>query len=341
MRILVLNPSPNELKYSLVEVPDAVCFEEAIKNWQVENIIKLLKKIKAEICGKIDAVAIRTAMGGTEFKGSVIVNNETKEKIAKLFPQAPMHLPMVLNLINAAQQTIKNVPIALVFDSAFFASLPNREALYGIDGSLSNKLNIRRFGYNGLFHKAAAEEMGGRSKIVSICLEPRPETTAIMYGQAIMVSSGATPIEGIPGQKSCGDIDGSIILALAEKKGLSPEQINIELTENSGIKGLAGKFMTINDVFESKDAKIKSIADIIFYRILMTCGNAIAAMGGVDTIIVSGRYAKDAGKVVIEKLKTKLENFISKNKKVKWEIFDKPLNEIIAEEAVIAVLKNN
>jgi acetate kinase len=162
-----------------------------------------------------------------------------------------------------------------------------------------------------------------------------------MDGQAVMVTSGATPIEGIPGQKSCGDIDASIVLALSEQKGWSPEQINIKLTEESGIKGLAGKDMTIKDVFESKDKKIKEIAEIIFYRILLACGMAIAAMGGVERIIFSGRYAKDAGKIIKEKLEKKLSNFVrGNNKKIKWTIFEKPLNEIIAEDAIATILKN-
>jgi len=345
MNILVLNPSPAELEYSFCEMPEYKVFiGKVIKNWQVDNVQETLKKILTDIKKvlkkepQIEAVAIRAAMGATVFKDSVIVTDEVKKKITRLFPQAPMHLPVVLNLIDRVEDVIKKIPIVIVFDSGFFASLPPREAAYGVEGVLAKKLNLRRYGYHGLFHKAAAEETG---KTISICLESRPEVAAIMDRRALMVTSGATPIEGIPGQKSCGDIDASIVLALSEKKGWSPEQINIELTEQSGIRGLAGKNVTMKEVFESEDKKIKDIAEIIFYRILLACGMAIAAMGGVDRIVFSGRYAKDTGKIIKEKLKKKLSNFAGKNNnKIEWIIFEKQINEIIAEDALVAILKN-
>jgi len=341
MKILVINPSPSELEYSFYGIPEYKTQAlEVIKSWQIEEAQSVLERIlkdgekvlkKDE---KIDVIAVRAAMGGTEFKNSVIATQDVKKKLTKLFAQAPMHLPMVVNLLNAVEKRMKGVPVVLSFDSGFFAELPQRETIYGMESSLARKLNLRRYGYHGLFHKAAAQEYRG-NKIISICLEPRPEVAAILDGKAIMVTSGATPIEGIPGQKNCGDIDASIVLALAEKKKLSPEQINIELTENSGIKGLAGQNLTIKEVFERNDDKVKSAAEIILYRILLACGMSISAMGGVERIIFTGRYA-DTGKLIEQKLQKKLGVF---DRMIKWTIFSKLLIEILAEDAVITILR--
>ncbi|MFA5292659.1 MAG: hypothetical protein WC496_06445 [Phycisphaerae bacterium] len=344
MNILVLNPSPAELEYSFCRIPEyKIPAGKILKNWQAEDMSETMKRIVSDINKsfkneKIEAIAIRAAMGGTEFKAPVIVTDEAREKIIKLFPQAPMHLPLVVNLIDITKEILHGIPVVAVFDSGFFANLPHREAFYGVGSDLSNKLNLRRYGYHGLFHKAASEESG---KVISICLEPRPETAAIADGRALMVTSGATPIEGIPGQKSCGDIDASIVLALSEKKGWTPEQINIELTEKSGIRGLAGKNVTIAEVFRSEDKKIKCVAEIIFYKILIACGMAAAAMGGVDRIVFSGRYAEETADIIKEKLEKKLKGFCKRNKsKIKWTAFKKTINEIIAEDALITILKN-
>ena len=75
------------------------------------------------------------------------------------------------------------------------------------------------------------------ARIISICLEPQPEVAAVKGLRALMVTSGATPLEGIPGHTTCGQIDPSIVLTLSESAGWGPEKINTELTKQSGLLG--------------------------------------------------------------------------------------------------------
>ena len=106
-----------------------------------------------------------------------------------------------------------------------------------------------------------------------------------------MSSSGVTPLEGIPGETTCGAIDPGVILAMAEDLGWGPELINRVMTRESGLTGYAGRPVTFADLFEAHDMESVQLQEMVKYRLLLACGAGIAAMGGLDAIVFSGRYA--------------------------------------------------
>ena len=187
----------------------------------------------------------------------------------------------------------------LVFETAFFTGLPSREYLYALDADLPRVQGLRRYGFHGILHEAAcretvrrhhAERLRGMPRILSICLEPRPELAAVCGLQPVMVTSGATPLEGLPGQTSCGELDPSIVIALATEHGWGAEQINTALTQESGFKGLTGADATLEQLYKADSASSRLAREIFQYRLLLACGAGMAAMGGLDAIVFSGRF---------------------------------------------------
>ena len=304
MNILVLSSGHNDTLWNYFEYGKAV-FAGTSKNNSFQSITKH--------CGKLlDAIAIKIAFGGSVFKKPVLATAEAISKLEKLVPDAPFHLPPALELIKRCSPVFRDVPIVLIFETAFFAHLPARESMYGIDVNIAEKLGLRRFGFNGIYHEAACDmirrlpaKRKSPARIISICLENQPEIAAVIGNHPVMVSSGATPLEGIPGQTSCGQLDPSLVLTLAEKKHWGPEQINNILTQESGILGLTGKKLSLEDVFKSESKKIALARQIITYRVLLACGAAMAAMGGLDAIIFSGKSAQ-LGKILGPHLVSKL-----------------------------------
>ena len=128
-------------------------------------------------------------------------------------------------------------------------------------------------------------------RMISICLEPIPELTAVKGRRVLMTTGGATPLEGIPGHTSCGTIDPSIVLTLSEKMGWGPEKINTVLTQESGLLGLTEKATTLEAVLTSDATDCQLAAQICRHSLLNACGAGIAAMGGLDAMVFSGRYA--------------------------------------------------
>ncbi|MBN2377799.1 MAG: acetate/propionate family kinase [Sedimentisphaerales bacterium] len=249
----------------------------------------------------VEAVALRVPFGGTVFRGPTLVTSQVESKLKDLIPQAPMHIPVIMNLIEACQVVFAGAAIVLVFETSFFADLPDRESLYGLEAQSARSMKLRRFGFCGIYHESACRAAGRRQRedgsravpnILSICLEPQPEISAVRGNRPMMVTGGWTPMEGIPGQSNCGEIDPSIVLALSKKMNWGPEQVNRTLTRESGLGALAGKAVTLEEVFGSEKPEMVLAQEVLKYRILMACGAGVAALAGVDVIVFSGRYRK-------------------------------------------------
>ena len=88
--------------------------------------------------------------------------------------------------------------------------------------------------------------------ILSVCLEPRPELAACVGRRPVMVTGGNTPVEGLPGERSCGDLDPSVVLKLAHDTHWGPEEASRILTQESGLRGLAGRVVSLADVLQSR-----------------------------------------------------------------------------------------
>ena len=248
---------------------------------------------------KPEAVAVRVLYGGNEFKAPTICDESVMEKLKSLIPQSPLHIPLAIKLITLLEKTIPALETILFFETALFADLPIQEQVYALSDEFAD-MTVRRFGYHGLFHQAAVEEVkrqhGDARRIISICLEPVPEVAAVCNGKAIMVSSGSTPLDGIPGDTTCGEIDPGIILLLEKKKKWGPEMINEVLTRKSGLSAVVGKKTSIDEVFHG-DERYEAALKFFEYRILLACGSAMALMNGFDAVIFSGRYIHAAEKL--------------------------------------------
>lgn len=281
-------------------------------------------------------LAFRVPFGGGEFRGPVVVNDDVLRKLDELTVYAPLHLPGIVALMRGCRQAYPSAKQVAVFETSFFAALPAREHLYAVDAAITRSLQLRRYGYHGILHEAACREAGKGAKagtrLLSICLEPRPEIAAVAEGRPVMVTGGATPLEGLPGEKACGDIDPGIILTLSQSEGLGLEQINQMLTQESGLLGLTGEPANLPAIFADESPRYKLAREFMLYRMLLSCGAAKAAMGGVDRMVFSGRY-NAVGEVLGPWLASRLANRV-KNITPTWSCFAQERAQIIAESAL-------
>ena len=288
----------------------------------------------------VDAAAVRAGFGGAEFDAPAPVTPDTLRALGELAGQDPLHAPGMLTFLDCCQRVLGETPVVLVFETAFFAHLPPREHLYGLDAGLAQGMALRRLGYHGIYHEAACLSAGRRiageppRRILSICLENRPEIAAVLGRRPLMVTGGATPLEGLPGQTSCGELDPGIVLMLAEKLRWGAEQIDQALTRQSGWEGLAGRRADLEELFTSPDPQLQAAMEMVRYRMLLACGAGVAALGGVDRIVFSGRYAGVAevlGPWLQEKL---LRACRHSGGPITWQQFREPLDRLIANAAL-------
>jgi len=354
---LVLSPERQTLRYA--------CFNQTSRHAVLEgtrdlacgpqtdrhSLLNILRDIQHQCAAKTgrhtaDIVAIRTPYGGSAFARTTLVTEQVVGTLAAIASEAPLHLPGLLVLIETCQQVFPNRSIVLTFETAFFVNLPAREHLYALDADTSTSTAPRRYGFHGLLHEAAcahvlrltrASHPGTSPRTLSLCLEPRPELAAVAGGRPVMVTGGATPLEGIPGQTSCGQIDPAIVTALAQEKGWGPEQIDAVLTRQSGLLGLIGHPTDLDRLFTEDRDQYRLPRKMIEYHVLRAAGAGVAAMGGLDAIVVSGRFSR-AGGVLGPWLREQLHlPGRPQSPAIRLEFHTEAIGRVVADQALAAV----
>jgi acetate kinase len=312
MRVLTIRPGPHVLFCTLF-LPDR--YEPA---WREEDphidstrtvqdvVVARLERARLACLSATprlapDAVVVRVPHGGDVLDAPSIATDALIEALGNAAPYAPLHIPAVLNATRACRKIFPGSPILFLPETGFFSDLPVRERIYALDGETRAALGLRKFGFHGLFHDAACASVAaarfrtGRrepARVLSVCLDPQPELAAVRGRRPLMATGGTTPLEGLPGETTSGELDPGIVLALARKASLGPEQIDALLTRESGMRGLAGVPISLGDVLchPRSDAEVLA-RDVLEYRIILACGSGAAALGGVDAIAFSGAYA--------------------------------------------------
>ena len=227
MNVLVLIPSRSRLEYAFFGSARRAALSQrrtaALGDPQATR--QALRQIAFELTacelGRPDVLAIRVASGGEGFAGPARVDGPLLDRLAGQISQAPLHLPVAISLARAAGEVFPDAAVVMVFETAFFSQLPQRERSDALGGQIAGRTS--RGGYHGLYHQAAVclagEESAQRSRrVLSICLDPQPELAAAVGNFPVMVTTGASPLDGIPGDTTCGQLDASIPLLLAPNK---------------------------------------------------------------------------------------------------------------------------
>ncbi|NCQ16125.1 acetate kinase, partial [Candidatus Falkowbacteria bacterium] len=164
MSILVINSGSTSIKYKLfsdddVEIKQGVL--EGVTNHQIA-----LKQVLREVGSLMDlrAVGHRVVHGGDKFIRPVVINDKILSEIEKFNHLAPLHNPYNLAGIKAAREYLPEAKQVAVFDTAFYAALPEAAKIYGLPLELTEKYNIRRFGFHGISHKFVMAEAAKQLK---------------------------------------------------------------------------------------------------------------------------------------------------------------------------------
>lgn len=235
------------------------------------------------------AVCHRIVHAGAAYGESCFIDDKVIAAIKAKSPQAPLHNPLALEMIEACRALFgAAVPQVAVFDSAFFHNMPDYAALYAIPA----RLGIRRLGFHGIAHQlmwqAAVKRNPQARRVISLQLGSGASACAVRDGRAVDTSMGFTPLEGLMMNSRCGDIDPGVLLYLQQQKGLSVGDIEHLLNRRSGLRGVSGSDASLKDLLLLDDDQSKLAVDMFCYRIRKYVGTYAAALGGLDAIVVGG-----------------------------------------------------
>lgn len=345
MNVLVLSPESRALAYALYAYPQ----RRLALNGEMENYLAMdaLNSIAQSIHNAgitpPGGIGIRAVYGGEDFGEAVMTDASVIGKIEEMVPAAPLHVPPLLACLLTCQNIFAETPIVIFFETGFSAGMPAWESSYALDRTVVGHRPLRRYSFHGIFHEAACDYARDllpspkTARIISICLDVKSEVAAVIGTRPVMITGGSTPMEGLPGDRICGDIDPEIPLILAKKMGWGGETINNVLSQESGLYGLTGEKATLENVLGGDGDAYRLARDVMAHRLIIACGAAVAAMGGLDAVVFSGRYAGEGlciERVLSERLKKGCPGLKGK---IVFLYNDRSLREIIADRVICRI----
>ncbi len=327
MKILVINAGSSSLKYQLIDmktegvlakgtcerigIPGSLLkakgngkektYEQNMPNHKVaiELVLKALSDKDVGVIKSMDeigAVGHRMVASGEYFKKTTLVTPEVLKTLEeKTFELAPLHNPAAATGLRACMEVMPKTPMALVFDTSFHATMPEKAYLYAIDYDDYKAYGVRKYGAHGTSHKFVSQEAAkylgkkpGELKIVTCHLGNGSSITAVDGGKCVDTSMGFTPLAGVMMGTRSGDIDASAVEFLARKKGMSHSEIVTYLNKKCGVAGISGVSSDFRDLIagaEGGNERCKLALDMFCYQTKRFVGAYAAAMGGLDCIV--------------------------------------------------------
>lgn len=339
MKILVVNAGSSSLKYQLIEMTDEkviakgncerIGIDGHIKHTAFdgrvyeadctfpthteafEKVVEVLTTGDAAVIKSMDeisAVGHRIVQGAEVFNKTTLVTDEVIQKIDDLAELAPVHNhPHALALWACKKVIPETVPQAVVFDTAFHQTMPEKAFMFGMPYECYEKYHVRKYGFHGTSHRfvtaALAEKLGKDIKdlkIVSCHLGNGSSITAVDGGKSVDTSMGFTPLDGVIMGTRSGCVDASAVTFVAKKLGLSPDEMSNYLNKQSGFLGISGISSDNRDIeAASKEGNKRAqlVGEMLNYEIKKYIGSYTAAMGGLDAVIFTGGIGENAGAV--------------------------------------------
>jgi acetate kinase len=261
---------------------------------------------RAGLCAVDELVAIghRVVHGGSRYTAPVVVDDSVLDAIREMAVVAPLHNPANLAGIEHCRK-VTQVPQVAVFDTAFHQTMPPVSSTYAIPRELTEKHQVRRYGFHGTSHEYVARECARRMGVpfdqfhaITLHLGNGASVCAIRNGKSIDTSMGFTPLEGLVMGTRSGDVDPSLPFFLQNVAGLSAAEAENLLNKKSGLLGICGA-SDMRELLSRADAGDEHAAlarDIFCLRIRKYLA-AYLAWGRPHAIILTGGIGENSSEI--------------------------------------------
>ncbi|MBX9939286.1 MAG: hypothetical protein K2Y32_08545 [Candidatus Obscuribacterales bacterium] len=206
--------------------------------------IMLDKKFKRALKTPVTATVHRVVHGGN-LDAPKAIDANIKAQIKAFSSFAPLHNPGSLAIIEAVESSLPAVPHFACFDTAFHRTRPAYAKNFALPRALAKDLKIERYGFHGINSSYIAglfPQDKHEDKRMLVChLGAGASITAVRAGKSLDNTMGFTPLDGLIMNTRVGNLDPGALLYLMRTKGLTPQETERLLSNDSGILGLCGK----------------------------------------------------------------------------------------------------
>lgn len=306
MYVLVVNAGSSSLKARLLGDEDETVASLDLDDWAGTEDTARLARFARDL-PRVDAVGHRIVHGGTIFGKPVLLDDETRWRIADLTELAPLHQPRGVAGIDAVAEVLSGVPAVACFDTAFHAGMPRAAATYALPREWNERWGLRRFGFHGLSHayasRRAAELLDrpvGAPRTVTCHLGAGASLAAVSGGCSVDTTMGFTPLAGLVMATRTGSVDPGLVLWLQQHAGVGTDRLSHTLEFESGLAGLSGGSGDMRDLLRQvakghSDARLAF--DVYTHRLRREIAAMTASLGGLDVLVFTGGVGEHSPEV--------------------------------------------
>ena len=327
MKIMSINAGSSSLKFSLFDMTDesvitsgvferigmdGSCYtikyngekisEEVVLETHTDAVKTLFDKLLTlniiESLDEINGVGHRIVQGKDLYSESVLITDKVIEDLDSIKAFAPLHNPGAVMGIKAFKEVVPNVPMTVVFDTAFHQTMDKETYLYPVPYKWYTEYGVRKYGFHGTSHRFIANSLKdylgrGDFKLISCHIGNGGSICAIENMKCVDTSMGFTPLARIMMGTRSGDIDPSIIPYVMELEGKNASEVIDDLNKQSGVLGLSEFSNDLRDLVDkcnegeeqaiiTKNKYVRRIVDYIAqYYVLLGGADAIVFTAGV------------------------------------------------------------
>ncbi len=242
-------------------------------------------------------VAHRFVHGGDINEAARLVDANERARLESIAYLAPLHMPNNLLGVDLCAKQF-NCPQIACFDTAFHASLP--ELSYRLP--IPQAYKIRRYGFHGINYAHVARQL---PKLLGVAAQGRVVVAHLGNGASLCIlenlrstdtSMGYSTAGGIPMATRSGDLDPSVMLALAKR--FNHSELSTLIYEKSGLLALSDdESSDIAELIKSKRKNAKFAVDFFARQVRAAIGSYAAKAGGIDALVFTGGIGEHAAQV--------------------------------------------
>lgn len=276
-----------------------------------QKLVYALTESEASVIKSMDeisAVGHRIVQGAEVFPETVLATDEVIDKIDELAPLAPVHNHAHALALRACKKVVKEgTPMAVVFDTAFHQTMPEKAFMFGMPYDCYEELHVRKYGFHGTSHRFVSKELAkalgkdpSELKIVSCHLGNGSSITAVDGGKSVDTSMGFTPLDGVVMGTRSGAVDPSAVCYVAKRKGFTPDEMSDYLNKKSGFLGVSGIGSDNREICAAAaegNKRAQLVTDMLCYEIKKYIGSYAAAMNGLDAVLFTGGIGENSFEV--------------------------------------------
>lgn len=333
MKILVANLGSTSLKYRLFDFSNdqerllTRGGFERVKDYAVaiESCLGELKQggwIRDE--GELAAVGFKPIIA-RGISGCVKFDDQVLAAMEALNGVAPAHNPPYVNGVRLFARRMPNTPLLGLFETAFYQWAPEAATRYAVPAGWHEK-GVRRYGFHGASHKFIAERSaellgredvaerarqlyvnGGQSpvsepalRVISCHLGGSSSVAGIRNGVGIGASMGLSPQSGLPQNNRVGDLDSFALPFMMRAAGLTLDEAERQLCQESGLKGLSGGYNDMRDVLAQAaqgNAQAKLAVEVYVHQARHWVGAFFLELNGADALVFTAGIGENSAEL--------------------------------------------